>query len=480
MASKPAIAFPSPVSLGKIRAASPYKTTLWLLAGDVVALSTPYWLTVLGLYIVTQGLPLSFYLTCFPAIGLYVLAFAVFGLYPGVFLHPAEELRRVTLAVSAVFVVFASFLFISRTAQNYPRSLFLITWIVGAPAVLLGRHALRHFCAQRPWWGQCAIVLGSGDSAQRLIRRLSDAPAGIRVVGVLADEYVAWPNDLPPILGYCGGANVGLASLANYIIVAVANRSPTQLKKAIQRSCQGFRHILLVPELTGMCSSGIAACDISGEVGFEVPQRLFHSGARIAKRVMDVVLSSLILLALLPVFLVVSVLIKCTSKGPVFFGHPRYGKDGSLFRAWKFRTMVENAEQVLRQHLLDHPQEQIEWQRDHKLRNDPRITLAGKWMRRYSLDELPQLWNVLMGHMSLVGPRPIVNAEIPKYGERYELYTRVSPGITGLWQVSGRNNTSYEERVTLDEYYIRNWSIWLDTYIIIRTIGVVVTAEGAY
>jgi len=142
--------------------------------------------------------------------------------------------------------------------------------------------------------------------------------------------------------------------------------------------------------------------------------------------------------------------------------------------------MVTNADRILADFLAAHPEFLMEWKRDHKLKNDPRVTSIGKWVRRYSLDELPQIINVILGQMSLVGPRPIVTAEIVKYGRGYSLYTRVQPGITGLWQVSGRNNTTYEERVALDEYYVHNWSIWLDAYILLRTIRTVITADGAY
>jgi Undecaprenyl-phosphate galactose phosphotransferase WbaP len=482
MASKPALAFPAPLSSPAVSTTSPWLTSAWLLFGDVLALSTVYWLAVFGWYTLTHGYSLSFYLDSFSVLILYLLTFLAYGLYPGVLLHPAEELKRVSLGVSTVFVASASVLFISRTAESYSRSVFIITWAVGAPVVLLVRYMVRRIGSRRPWWGQSAIVLGSSESAQRLIRSLKGNRAGVRVVGILADEYVSsWPSDLPPILGFCGHASgAELGSVANYIIVAVSNKTPLQLRQAIHNSCKGFRHILLVPELMGLCSLGIGARDIGGEVGFEVPQRLFHSGAIFAKRLMDIALSALILLSLLPIFILTSLLIRLDSKGPVFFGHLRYGKDGEIFRAWKFRTMVTNAEQVLREHIEAHPEDYVAWQRDHKLRKDPRITNIGRWLRRYSLDELPQLWNVLTGDMSLVGPRPIVDAEISKYGDGYDLYTRVPPGITGLWQVSGRNNTTYQARVAFDEYYVRNWSIWLDAYILARTVKVVVTAEGAY
>jgi len=182
----------------------------------------------------------------------------------------------------------------------------------------------------------------------------------------------------------------------------------------------------------------------------------------------------------MPVFLMVAIAIKLNSRGNVVFGHRRYGKDGKAFQALKFRTMVTDADRILKTYLERHPELMQEWQRDHKLKGDPRITGVGRWLRRYSLDELPQLVNILLGQMSLVGPRPIVKSEIDRYADSYDLYTRVPPGLTGLWQVSGRNNTTYDQRVAFDEYYIRNWSIWMDLYILARTFQAVLFAHGAY
>jgi lipopolysaccharide/colanic/teichoic acid biosynthesis glycosyltransferase len=142
--------------------------------------------------------------------------------------------------------------------------------------------------------------------------------------------------------------------------------------------------------------------------------------------------------------------------------------------------MAVNGDEILKRHLERSPVARLEWERDQKLKDDPRVTWIGKWLRKYSFDELPQLWNVLVGDMSLVGPRPIVKAEIVKYGAAYSLYQRVIPGITGLWQVSGRNLTTYEERIAFDEYYVRNWSVWLDIYILVRTVRTVLTGHGAF
>jgi Undecaprenyl-phosphate galactose phosphotransferase WbaP len=176
----------------------------------------------------------------------------------------------------------------------------------------------------------------------------------------------------------------------------------------------------------------------------------------------------------------IGILVRLDSPGPLFYRHSRIGKDGRMFRMLKFRTMVIDADVVLEEYLLKHPELRLEWEESQKLKNDPRITRIGKFLRRFSLDEVPQFWNILKGQMSAVGPRPIVANEVRFYKGVFTLYKRVSPGLTGLWQVSGRNDTKYDERVHFDEYYIRNWSIWLDVYILIRTIWVVIRRKGAY
>jgi Undecaprenyl-phosphate galactose phosphotransferase WbaP len=168
------------------------------------------------------------------------------------------------------------------------------------------------------------------------------------------------------------------------------------------------------------------------------------------------------------------------SKDSVFFCHKRIGKNDKEIKVWKFRTMIRDADEKLAKYLAQHPELRAEWQATQKLKNDPRITRVGKFLRKSSLDELPQILNVLKGEMSLVGPRPIVNDEVKHYKHVFKLYTRVLPGLTGLWQVSGRNDVDYEMRVRFDEYYVRNWSIWLDLYILLQTIGVVLKRDGAY
>jgi Undecaprenyl-phosphate galactose phosphotransferase WbaP len=201
---------------------------------------------------------------------------------------------------------------------------------------------------------------------------------------------------------------------------------------------------------------------------------------RVIKRALDLALVVVFGTLLLPVVALIALAIKLTSPGPVFYSQTRCGRGGGPFVAWKFRSMYANASELLEQCLDSDPSLREEWRRCRKLRQDPRITPLGRLLRRTSLDELPQLWNIVLGQMSFVGPRPIVAEEISRYGDGFALYAKVTPGLSGMWQVSGRNNLSYEQRVTLDLYYVRNWSVWLDIHILARTIRVVVLGDGAY
>jgi Undecaprenyl-phosphate galactose phosphotransferase WbaP len=197
-------------------------------------------------------------------------------------------------------------------------------------------------------------------------------------------------------------------------------------------------------------------------------------------RVLDI---SLILLAgpyIVLAFIILATLIKLDSRGPVFFRQTRIGRFGRKFTVYKFRTMVQNADQELRNYLDKSPELKAEWLATHKLKKDPRLTRLGALLRKTSLDELPQLWNIIVGDMSLVGPRPIVDAEVKKYGKCFKYYIQVRPGLTGLWQVSGRNDTTYERRVELDKHYVRNRSLKLDLQILFKTVLVVLKQDGAY
>jgi Undecaprenyl-phosphate galactose phosphotransferase WbaP len=212
----------------------------------------------------------------------------------------------------------------------------------------------------------------------------------------------------------------------------------------------------------------------------ERPAILARRGPQRFKRSLDILLAIALGILALPAMALIGLAILIESGRPLFFVHMRVGKGGRRFRLWKFRSMAVNSDELLRAHLAGHAERAREWRLTHKLRNDPRVTRVGRFLRTTSLDELPQIWNVLRGDMSMVGPRPVVEEELGKYGSAAALYLRVLPGLTGLWQVSGRNDITYERRIQLDSHYIRNWSVWLDALVLLKTVRVVLIGKGAY
>ena len=201
---------------------------------------------------------------------------------------------------------------------------------------------------------------------------------------------------------------------------------------------------------------------------------------RVRQRVLDFSLTVPLLIVLAPILGLIALAVWINDGGPAFYGQMRIGRHGRSFRCWKFRSMVTDSDAVLARVLANSPEARAEWARDHKLKADPRITWVGRLLRSSSLDELPQLWNVLRGEMSLVGPRPIVVAEVGRYGARFHDYCTCRPGITGLWQVSGRNDTSYRRRVAIDAVYARRASLGLDIAILARTVPAVLLRRGSY
>ena len=208
--------------------------------------------------------------------------------------------------------------------------------------------------------------------------------------------------------------------------------------------------------------------------------KLFDPTYQRLKRVVDIILVLSVIPLALPLLGAILLLVCLDSPGKAIFQQERVGKNGRKFKVWKVRTMVENADRVLDEYLTEHPELRPGWEKTRKLKNDPRVTRVGRILRHTSVDELPQFWNVLKAEMTLIGPRPILPEEIEEYGDSYTLYVKVLPGLTGLWQVLGRNDLEFQQRVRLDEEYILNWSISMDIHILIQTVKVVITGYGAY
>ena len=265
-------------------------------------------------------------------------------------------------------------------------------------------------------------------------------------------------------------------------VIALEHAQSDQREQWLRQLAQwGAPDISVIPAMRGVPLHGT---DMSHFFSHEVAllrmrNNLRRWPARLTKRLFDTVAALALLLVLSPALLLMAWAVR-RDGGPALFAHPRIGKKGKIFNCYKFRTMVVDAEKQLEHLLQQQPELRKQWQTEHKLRSDPRISQVGRFLRRTSLDELPQLINVIRGEMSLVGPRPVVRSELPRYGDQVGYYLMVRPGMTGLWQVSGRNDVDYDTRVYLDSWYVKNWSLWHDLVILFKTISVVLTRQGAY
>lgn len=428
----------------------------------------------------SQANPMAW--TMVPALVITLGVFAVAGLYPGVCMNPVEELRTSFLAVSVSFLsLLSATLFLHDVSQS--RLVYGTGFLFAITFVPVFRAIVRRVFCMRPWWGSEVAILGFCESGRLLLKTLLDNPEiGLRPIAVLDDEPARYLDLRPEIirgpLSRC--LKIAKAHKISYGIVCMPGASRDELLSLIERYGPCFTHLLVIPNLIGMSSLGICAREVGGIVGIEVRHRLLTPFSRTTKRLLDLV----VVLAIAPfaaaLTLISALLIKIEDGGPAFYASERVGRKGKPFRIWKLRSMVLNGDEVLAKYLSENSSEAALWRRTQKLKRDPRITRIGRFLRKTSIDELPQLWNVFIGQMSLVGPRPVLAHQVEMYGPSFSLYKQVRPGITGLWQVSGRNELDFSERVRLDKYVIQNWSVWLDIYLLVRTIGVLLTARGAY
>jgi len=468
---------PLTFSLRSVSTAAP------LVVADVIGFVAAAYISVMVRYIFGGQFEPILYWSLWPLLGAVIVMYGLARLYPGVGLSPVEELRRLVLTTTLFYLALAAVIFLFREGTTYSRGIFLMAWPLSLAGVWLSRLLIRQVVAPYSWWGFPVLILGAGRTGALVIRTLKRQPGlGLKPIAVLDDDPKKQGDiESVPVLGKLAIAPfIARDRQISYAIVAMPGVPRTKLLGILERYGHMFPHLLIIPDLFGLSSLWVGATDMGGILGLEIRQSLLLYGPRLTKMILDYGLTLLLGLCTLPLLLVIMLAVKLDSPGPIFYGHYRLGRRGRPFTAWKFRSMVTNADAVLRQHLEANHLMREEWEHERKLKSDPRITRVGRFLRRTSLDELPQLWNVLRGDMSLVGPRPIVDEEIGHYAEKYELYKRVHPGITGLWQVSGRNDVTYAERVNLDAYYVRNWSVWLDIYILLRTIWVVMIGDGAY
>ena len=448
--------------------------------GIVLALLLLYRFIGLGHYTLKTYLPLL------PFVGVLIFCNVVFRCYHGNVFYPGAGLNKIIeiqhlfySVVTSYFILFAWLLF-NRHAEIYSRGVLvfsMLTTIIVLPITrAIARRLMKHLN-----FGEINVVIaGAGKTGIAVVRELSaNSYYGFRVVGFLDDKPEKQNRTFAgiPVVGNLSAAGELVKKWnINYMICCLP--IPIAMRVFQQYSAY-FKHILFVPATTVFPISWLSPVSIGFYSGFEVRNKLLQPLSRMTKFFLEVIMAALVIVVLFPVFLILALCVKLSSPGPVFYRSWRLGRDGKKIGVLKFRTMYADADERLERLLASNPELKEEWEKNFKLKNDPRITPIGDFLRKTSLDELPQFWNVLTGEMSIIGPRPIVEEEISYYGKTYEIRKRVKPGITGLWQVSGRNDTEYSYRVMLDSYYIINWSIWLDYYIFFKTVLIVLLRKGA-
>jgi len=458
---------------------SQWKTLLTFLLGDAVGLLSVFGLLYL---LASWGMPagaLLIYEAFFGGLAGLVVVYAMGGLYRRRFSHPALEMQRMgfltlltgTVAGGSVLVM---------TGAVVPAALLFAGGAIGAFVLPICRALTRILFARTEWWGVPAVIVSSGTSGAAVLSTLNRWPEiGVRPVALLSDTPQDDVLDVPIRGGYEMVPYLARNFDIPYAILAMPQLTHAGRANLLAQYSKFFDHVFVVADSGGAPALWTTGRSGDGLFGYGVRNVALQPGARFVKRTVDVIGALVGTILLAPVLLGIALLIRMGSTGAVFYRQERMGREGRIVTILKFRTMYADADQKLAEILESNPALREEYERYHKLENDPRVTRIGSVLRRYSLDELPQILNVLRGDMSLVGPRAYMPSELAKMNGLSRAVLQSPPGMTGLWQVSGRNRLSFADRVNLDVHYIQNWSLWLDLYLLVRTGPVVLSGEGA-
>lgn len=393
------------------------------------------------------------------------------------------ELKEIFRTLVIFFVIELAIIAFSKLYVS--RTLWMLTWFWALILVPIVRIFFKKLLLKLNLYQKDTVIIGSGQNAKDVYRAL----AGESYLGFSLCYFVS--SDIIPENGkneikVIDARNKDIISLQQLDTKAVQFILALDDEMILDSwlrylALNKYRSVSVIPNIRGIPLYGT---DMSFLFSHEilllrVNNNLAKRSSRILKRIMDVLGSLGIIILLSPVLLYLYFSVKKYG-GNAIYGHPRIGRNGKIFKCLKFRSMVVNSKEVLDELLRTDPEARAEWEKDFKLKNDPRITKIGAFIRKTSLDELPQLFNVLKGEMSLVGPRPIVADELERYQDDVEYYLMAKPGMTGLWQVSGRNDVDYNTRVYFDSWYVKNWSLWNDIAILFKTVNVVLKKDGAY
>jgi Undecaprenyl-phosphate galactose phosphotransferase WbaP len=451
-----------------------------LVGSDLLALFTSWLLAYLIWADAVLHQPLRLYDGLLPLLLIFPAAYAANGLYPGFGLGAVETLRRLSYSTTFAFVTMAACSFVFKTSAVYSRMAFVIAGALSIVAVPLLRFTLLSAVSGLDWWGEPTVIFGTPRQARLTARLINHAfSLGYRIVGILTPDSSLAGGRLEglPVLGGLEQAQ----ALARAGVSTVLVWNSLRLTRIRARLQDYFRHVVLIHDAEELPTEYACVRNLGGLVGIEFTSQLLRRENQTIKRSLDVIMAGLVLAVATPIIGLAIVLIKIASPGPAFFTQEREGLRGEKFKVWKLRTMHPNGEALLAERLANDPELRREWHSNMKLVRDPRIIpVIGTLLRRFSIDELPQLWNVIRGQMSLVGPRPFPEYHLDRFPPAFRaLRATVRPGLSGMWQVMIRNSGGLEEQQLFDGYYIRNWSLWLDFYIMVRTVLATLSAKGA-
>ena len=422
--------------------------------------------------------PDSFGRLILQSLAIIVLIYAFSGLYPGFGLTAVEETRKIFFALTLGFSVFALAIYFQQAGQAFSRMAFLLGWVFSCLLNIAVRFLARNRFSRLRWWGTPVLVVGPAELSQDVIRRLNSCRRlGLRPV-LVCDP--ASPPGQTEVLGVPLVRSLEQVEtlLRDHPLDFAVYTGQNLQDPSLGWLGEHFSSLLVVLEHSPLGSLWVKTMDLEGRLTLKTEYHLLERKALLAKRAFDLLAGLTGGLLLSPAMLLIALLIRLDSRGPAIFTQNRVGRGGKLFRCHKFRTMHAGAEDLLQSLLASDPAAAREFQLHHKLANDPRVTRFGRLLRKYSLDELPQFWNIIKGDLSLVGPRTFLPEELPDVGAHASIILRIRPGLTGWWQVMGRHTTTFAERLRLDEYYLSNWSPWIDAYILIKTVWIILSGKG--
>lgn len=382
--------------------------------------------------------------------------------------------------ISLIFLIY-----IAQTAASTSRLFVAFLWVTSFFFLVAERYIVKHILGHFKVLQLPVLIMGAGKTAAIVLKYFKkDSGIDYEFIGYLEDNTpeASVAATMPHLGGFADAEKVIKATGVQHVMVIAPGLSNEAVQDIVYRVQPLVKKVAFIPDMGNL---PLATLDTESLIDGHIVSFSFRNKLALwynlaIKRVFDLICTSLGLIVGWPFLAVIALWIYIDSPGSVIFKHRRVGRDGKEFNCYKFRSMCVDADVKLKELLERDPEARKEWETEFKLKNDPRITKSGAFLRKTSLDELPQLFNVLKGEMSLVGPRPIIQAEVPKYGQYIKDFYMVHPGVTGMWQTSGRSDTTYDERVQMDTWYVRNWNVWFDIVLLWRTVAVVLKHKGAY